>query len=96
MKYRLINRDDASMLLKSLILVLLFSSPGFIRAQVDSVYKVAKRPVKNTFESIWLIDHQTLEVPIKGTFEMDFQHRFGTWDRGYEISSVFLPLLIFA
>jgi hypothetical protein len=41
-------------------------------------------PVKNTFESIWLIDAQTVMVPVKGTFEADFQHRFGTWNNGYE------------
>ena len=42
------------------------------------------RPVKNMFESIWLIDDQTVLVPIKGTFEWDFQHRFGTMKNGYE------------
>lgn len=42
------------------------------------------RPVRNTFESIWLIDNQTVMVPIKGTFEMDIQHRFGTIDNGYD------------
>jgi len=35
------------------------------------------KPVKNTFNSIWLIDDQTVMVPIKGTFEFDLQHRFG-------------------
>jgi hypothetical protein len=44
----------------------------------------ASKPVKNMFESIWLIDNQTVLVPIKGTFEMDFQHRFGIWENGYE------------
>lgn len=36
------------------------------------------RPVRNTFESIWLIDNQTVEVTIKGTVEFDINHRFGT------------------
>ncbi len=36
-----------------------------------------KKPVKNTFQSIWLIDDQTVMVPYKGTFEFDLQHRFG-------------------
>ena len=45
---------------------------------------VPKKPVKKTFESIWLIDAQTVMVPYKGTFEVDFQHRFGTWDNGYD------------
>lgn len=46
--------------------------------------KPEPKPVKNTFESIWLIDAQTVMVPIKGTFEVDFQHRFGTWEKGYD------------
>jgi len=41
------------------------------------------KPVKNTFESIWIIDNQTVMVPIRGTFEMDIMHRFGTVKNGY-------------
>ncbi|MBS1532692.1 MAG: hypothetical protein JSU01_20485 [Bacteroidetes bacterium] len=44
---------------------------------------VKARPVKNTFQSVWLIDDQTVMVPIKGTFEFDIQHRFGTVTNGY-------------
>ena len=52
----------------------------------DSTVQVSKssKPVKNTFHSVWLIDNQTVMVPIKGTFEMDFQHRFGTINNGYD------------
>ncbi len=42
------------------------------------------RPVKNIFNSTMIIDNQTVLVPIKGTFEFDIQHRFGTWQNGYE------------
>ena len=42
------------------------------------------KPVKNTFQSIWIIDNQTVLVPQKKTLEMDIQHRFGTVDNGYE------------
>lgn len=45
---------------------------------------VKVKPVKNTFESIWIIDNQTVLVPIKGTFEMDIMHRFGTVTKGYD------------
>ena len=46
---------------------------------------VAKvKPVKNTFESVWIIDNQTVMVPVKKTFEMDIMHRFGTVNKGYE------------
>jgi hypothetical protein len=60
-----------------------------LSAQEDTIDMVvvqaeAPKPVKNTFESIWLIDAQTVMVPIQGTFEADFQHRFGTWNNGYE------------
>lgn len=42
------------------------------------------RPVKNTFEGMWIIDNQTVMVPVKGTFEFAIQHRFGTVKRGYD------------
>ena len=42
------------------------------------------KPVKNTFQSIWIIDNQTVLVPAKGTFEMDIMHRFGTINNGYQ------------
>lgn len=41
------------------------------------------KPVKNTFRSVWIIDNQTVMVPIKGSFEMDIMHRFGTVKNGY-------------
>ena len=43
-----------------------------------------KKPVKNTFSSIWIIDNQTVMVPIKKTFELDIMHRFGTVGNGYQ------------
>jgi hypothetical protein len=45
---------------------------------------VKPKPVKNTFSGVWIIDNQTVMVPIKGTFEMDIMHRFGTLKKGYE------------
>lgn len=42
------------------------------------------KPVKNTFQSVWIIDNQTVMVPVKGTLEMDIMHRFGTWNKGYD------------
>ncbi|HVM89832.1 MAG TPA: DUF5777 family beta-barrel protein [Puia sp.] len=62
-----------------------------IHAQSDSVSAntvvvkpLKQKPVKNTFESTWLIDDQTVMVPVKGTFEADIQHRFGTVQNGYK------------
>lgn len=45
---------------------------------------VKAKPVKNTFQSVWIIDNQTVMVPVKKTFEMDIQHRFGVVENGYE------------
>jgi hypothetical protein len=39
--------------------------------------------VKNTFEGNFLIDNQTVMVPIKGTFEFDINHRFATIDHQF-------------
>jgi hypothetical protein len=46
--------------------------------------KAKIKPAKNTFQSVWIIDNQTVMVPIKGTMEMDIQHRFGVWNNGYK------------
>lgn len=67
--------------------LLIIQSKGF--AQGDSTVptqKTAKppKPVKNTFPSVWIIDNQTVMVPIKKTLEMDFQHRFGVMKNGYQ------------
>ena len=45
---------------------------------------VKAKALKNSFKSIWIIDNQTVLVPVKGTFEMDIMHRFGTWNKGYQ------------
>jgi hypothetical protein len=48
----------------------------------EPIAKEKVKSVKNTFQSVWIIDDQTVMVPIKGTFEMDIQHRFGTVQNG--------------
>ena len=54
-------------------------------AVAEEVTAPAKaKPVKNTFQSVWIIDNQTVMVPVKGTLEMDIMHRFGTVKNGYE------------
>lgn len=67
------------------LMLLLYINTGSVLAQEDStatpVVKKIK-PAKNTFGSVWLMDNQTVMVPVKGTLEMDIQHRFGTVDNG--------------
>ncbi|MDP4149757.1 MAG: DUF5777 family beta-barrel protein [Bacteroidota bacterium] len=51
-------------------------------APPPTVEKKKRSYVKNTFEGNYLIDNQSVMVPIKGTFEFDIQHRFGTVNNG--------------
>ncbi len=53
-------------------------------AAEDSTGPVKIKPAKNTFQSVWIIDNQTVLVPIKKTFEMDIMHRFGVVKNGYQ------------
>lgn len=69
------------------IFSLLFFSAAIIAQENETTEEAVvkkPKPVKNTFESAWIIDNQTVMVPIKGTFEMDIMHRFGTIQKGYE------------
>ena len=50
----------------------------------DATAPKKAKPVKNTFGSVWLIDNQTVMVPLKGTLEFDIQHRFGTIENSSE------------
>ena len=54
--------------------------------QVEAPAPVVKKKsyVKNTFDGNHIIDNQTVMVPIKGTFEFDIQHRFGTIENGWK------------
>src|SRR4051794_6431279 len=53
-------------------------------AAQEQAEKPKPKPVKNTFESIWILDNQTVMVPIHKTLQLDFMHRFGTWNNGYQ------------
>ena len=52
--------------------------------ETESEAPVRVKPVKNTFQSVWIIDNQTVMVPAKGTLEMDIMHRFGVINKGYK------------
>ena len=74
------------------ISVCLLSGGLFAQDPVEAPAVKKAKPVKNTFESVWLMDNQTVMVPIKGTLEMDIQHRFGTVDNGKkDIWGIFAP-----
>lgn len=74
----------------SILLVILSAafSPVFAqekKEEVQTLYIHSRglQRVGNTFESIWLIDNQTVMVPLRKTFEFDILHRFGTVNNGY-------------
>jgi len=66
------------------LLITSYVNPVYSQDSTAAIEKPQSKPVKRTFESVWIIDNQTVMVPIKGTFEMDFQHRFGTVENGYD------------
>lgn len=66
-----------------LLLFTAFLLVGSLFAQDEPKEDVKKStPVKNTFGSVWLMDNQTVMVPVKGTLELDIQHRFGSVENG--------------
>jgi len=52
-------------------------------AAADAPVAKKKQYTKNTFVANYIIDNQTVMVPVKGTFEFDINHRFGTTDHGW-------------
>ena len=73
-------------------LFICFSGGLFAQDSTGTVAIQKTKLVKNTFGSVWLMDNQTVMVPIKGTLQMDIQHRFGTVDKGKkDVWGLFAP-----
>ena len=77
-------------------LILLMFIAGSVFAQDSAVVKATTakktKPVKNTFGSSWIMDNQTVMVPVKGSLQMDIQHRFGTINNGADdLFGIFAP-----
>jgi hypothetical protein len=87
---RKINISKRLFTLSAYIVGCLFLLPAALNAQdstevnAETAAPAKVKPVKNTFQSIWIIDNQTVMVPIKGTMEWDFQHRMGLVNNGAE------------
>ena len=56
-------------------------------AQEETTEKVVDKPVRQPFESGYLIDNQTTYIPYVNTFEYAIQHKFGDFSNG--ISDLF-------
>ncbi|MEO8861776.1 MAG: DUF5777 family beta-barrel protein [Ginsengibacter sp.] len=53
-------------------------------SSVSAPINEKKSFVKNTFEGDYLIDNQTVMVPVKGSFVFAMQHRFGIASHGFK------------
>lgn len=90
MKLKIINTFTKRVACALCMAAFLFFSQGTVLAQDSTAAAqepsepVKYKPVKNTFQSVWIIDNQTVMVPVKGTLEMDIMHRFGTINNGYK------------
>ena len=83
-----INKGTGLRVLTSFLIIclLVLSSSGFAQdsaAVEETPAPVQLKPVKNTFESIWILNNQSIFVPQKKSLEVDIQHRFGTVNNGY-------------
>lgn len=93
----IINKAKSWFTVNVLFIVCLLLLNGALRAQDSTTAEPPKapvkvKPVKNTFQSVWISDNQTVMVPVKGTMEMDIMHRFGTWNKGYQdFAGLFAP-----
>ncbi|MDH5366443.1 MAG: DUF5777 family beta-barrel protein [Cyclobacteriaceae bacterium] len=83
------NLREVTVFILVIMATLLFATNGFTQEKTE---EKDKRPVRSPFESALLIDNQSVVVPIKGTFEFDMQHRFGTVENGIsDIYGLYAP-----
>ena len=86
------NQKYFTFSLANLLLLMIFGLNSF--AQDSTVVPGHKKikHVKNTFGSAWIMDNQTVMVPVKGSLESDIQHRFGTVNNGAkDLYGLFAP-----
>ena len=71
--------------LLNILFLMLFSVASLqLMAQEEAEAEKKEKPVRAMFESTWLLDNQSVMVPIEGTFQMDILHRFGVVKNGYD------------
>jgi len=74
---------------RCVLLAMLTMAASWVFAQDSTAVAEGPQPemkvvrlAKRTFESVYLLDNQTVMVPKKGSLEMVIQHRFGTVNKG--------------
>lgn len=69
---------------KIILFILLLAPLVFSFAQEEGEEASSgDKPVRSIFNSSLIIDNQSVVVPIKGTFQFDINHRFGTLQNGF-------------
>ena len=87
-----IYKKNLSLFLAVFFLLVLSGGKLFAQDSTEAPVVTKVKPVKNTFGSVLIMDNQTVMVPIKGTLEMDIQHRFGTVNNGSkDLYGIFAP-----
>jgi len=81
------NKKINTTLISCYVFAILFLSMiniNTLMAQDKPIESVVKsKPVKNTFDGSYVIDNQTVNIPVINTMEFALQHRFGTINNGY-------------
>ena len=85
MKKYLIHFSCTQLRILLLLVISSLMTGSELFAQDSTSAPVVKKKsfVKNTFEGNYIIDNQSVMVPIKGTFEFDINHRFAAMDHGF-------------
>jgi hypothetical protein len=87
------NYKKTSLIYFAKFFLLLFTA-GNLFAQDSTEAPVVRKvkPVRGTFGSDLFMDNQTVMVPIKGSMQMEIQHRFGTVNKGAkDLFGIFAP-----
>ncbi|MBI4947348.1 MAG: hypothetical protein HY840_13230 [Bacteroidetes bacterium] len=71
---------------KTFLFISLLWAGAAVAQDSTSTEKTGKdnKPVKDAFESNWLMNNQTMIVPFAHTLEFDINHRFGTVENGFK------------
>ncbi len=86
------NYKKSALLSLAFFSLLLTGNYAFAQDSVVAPIIKKVKPVKNTFGGVFIMDNQSVMVPVKGTLEMAIQHRFGSVDNGKkDLYGLFAP-----
>jgi hypothetical protein len=75
-----------------LLIPLLWAGAAIAQDSIGTEKPAKKNlPVKNAFESNWIMNNQSMVVPFANTLEFDINHRFGTVEKGDDMLGMYEP-----